>query len=150
MGVGLLTPIRQRRKPEESVLYRVLAGHLDTFLDRIEHDDTRAGLPFFVRRELRAFLDVASSREVSSACTARRAARTIWLPSRAPTWLSIPRRLWYHGPRAGPAASQRRRTTFLLGTVYRRVKTDEQNNKKRLHRWNSNGGWSFHGSIWMY
>ncbi len=57
MGVGLLTPIRQRRKPEESVLYRVLAGHLDTFLDRIEHDDTRAGLPFFVRRELRAFLE---------------------------------------------------------------------------------------------
>ena len=42
MGVALLTPIRQRRKPEESVLYRVLAGHLDTFLDRLEHADTRA------------------------------------------------------------------------------------------------------------
>ena len=45
-----------RRRPETSALYQVLAEHLEAFIARIESDDTRAGLPPFVKRELRAFL----------------------------------------------------------------------------------------------
>jgi len=38
------------------VLYRVLAEHLETFLDRTARDPQRAGLPGFVELELRRFL----------------------------------------------------------------------------------------------
>jgi len=38
------------------VLHRVLSAHLATFLARVEADETRAGLPRRVRRELTAFL----------------------------------------------------------------------------------------------
>jgi hypothetical protein len=55
--VGLLAPIRTRREPEKTVLYRVLADYLQTFLARAQADPDSAGLPAFVRRELRAFLD---------------------------------------------------------------------------------------------
>ena len=37
-------------------MYRVLAEHLETFLARVADDDTRAGLPRFVVRELRDFM----------------------------------------------------------------------------------------------
>ena len=47
----------QRRQPEETVLYRILAEHLETFLARIQSDESRGGLPRFVMRELRVFLD---------------------------------------------------------------------------------------------
>jgi hypothetical protein len=47
---------RQRRTPERTVLYQVLADNLETFLDRVGQDDSRT-LPRFVDRELRAFLD---------------------------------------------------------------------------------------------
>lgn len=50
-------PQRRRREPEKSVLYRVLAEHLETFLSRTSADETRGSLPRFVERELRAFLD---------------------------------------------------------------------------------------------
>jgi len=53
--VALSRPVRTRRKPEETVLYRVLAEHLETFLERT--DGERSGLPWFVRKELRGFLD---------------------------------------------------------------------------------------------
>ena len=43
------------RRPEESVLYGVVAGHLDTFLAR-QRERGRL-VPRFVERELRAFLD---------------------------------------------------------------------------------------------
>ncbi len=43
----------ERRRPEETVLYRVLRDHLATFLERVS--DT--SLPGFVVRELRDFLD---------------------------------------------------------------------------------------------
>ncbi len=39
------------------MLYRVLAEHLQTFLSRVQADPDDAGLPRFVTRELRAFLD---------------------------------------------------------------------------------------------
>lgn len=45
-----------RRQPETSTLYRVLAEHLEAFIARVESDETRAGLPSFVKRELRAYL----------------------------------------------------------------------------------------------
>jgi len=44
-------PRRRRRAPEEGVLYRVLAEHLETFLDL-----TADRLPGFVARELRKYL----------------------------------------------------------------------------------------------
>ena len=47
---------RQRREPERSVLYGVLREHLATFLARTE-EESGAGLPRFVRRELRRYLD---------------------------------------------------------------------------------------------
>ncbi len=45
-----------RRKPEEGVLYKLLAEHLETFLYQIDLDETRSSLPAFVRRELRDYL----------------------------------------------------------------------------------------------
>jgi len=50
-------PAYRPRRPEETILYQVLAEHLETFLARIDADETRAGLPRFVVRELRALLD---------------------------------------------------------------------------------------------
>ena len=47
---------RQRRTPERTVLYQVLADNLETFLERVAQNDFRT-LPRFVERELRAFLD---------------------------------------------------------------------------------------------
>jgi hypothetical protein len=55
--VSICAPVRQRREPEKTVLYRVLQEHLETFLARIEADETRGSLPRFVVRELRAFLE---------------------------------------------------------------------------------------------
>ena len=43
------------RRPEESVLYSVVAGHLETFLAR-QRERGRL-VPPFVERELRSFLD---------------------------------------------------------------------------------------------
>jgi hypothetical protein len=54
--VAVLTKIWRRREPEATILYRVVAEHLETFLGRIADDDTRAGLPRFVVRDLRDFL----------------------------------------------------------------------------------------------
>jgi len=48
-------PTYQRRQPEESVLYRTLEAHLDTFLARTSEQEG-GGLPSFVIRELRAYL----------------------------------------------------------------------------------------------
>jgi ribosomal protein S27E len=47
---------RERRRPEEGVLYQALAGNLETFLHRADGDGSRSGLPRFVGRELRAYL----------------------------------------------------------------------------------------------
>ncbi len=46
----------RRREPQDTVLYQLLAAHLETFLARIEEDGTRAPLPRFVVRELHDFL----------------------------------------------------------------------------------------------
>jgi len=46
----------ERRQPEKTVLYRVLAEGLETFLCHVHADPSRS-LPRFVERELRAFLD---------------------------------------------------------------------------------------------
>ncbi len=48
----------RRRRPEETVLYRAVQEHLNTFLERA---DARAGegrgLPKYVREEFRRYLD---------------------------------------------------------------------------------------------
>jgi hypothetical protein len=46
--------IYQPRGPEQSILYRVVAGNLDTFL--ANHQAEGRPIPHFVERELRAFL----------------------------------------------------------------------------------------------
>ena len=46
----------RRREPQDTVLYQTLAAHLETFLARLEDDDTRPPLPRFVVRELHDFL----------------------------------------------------------------------------------------------
>ena len=43
------------RDPAESVLYRVVSGHLETFLERQQRRDRL--VPRFVERELRSFLE---------------------------------------------------------------------------------------------
>ena len=43
------------RRPEETVLYGVVAGHLESFIARAEQRDRT--VPRFVERELRAYLD---------------------------------------------------------------------------------------------
>ncbi len=55
-GRGERGPARRRREPERSVLHRVLCEHLATFLARAE-EGSGPGLPRFVRRELRRYLD---------------------------------------------------------------------------------------------
>ena len=46
----------RRHEPEKTVLYKIIAGHLETFLagarEQYEH-----GLPKYVEKEFRAFLD---------------------------------------------------------------------------------------------
>jgi hypothetical protein len=48
----------QRRRPEETVYHRIVREHLETMLaEAREVSDSGAGLPFFVERELRAYVD---------------------------------------------------------------------------------------------
>ncbi len=49
-------PKYQRRKPEERVLYQVVAEHLATCLARVDADPDRTGLPSNVHRELNRYL----------------------------------------------------------------------------------------------
>lgn len=46
----------RRRRPERSALYQVLAEHLSTYLEQAALSSEGAGIPWFVRRELRSFL----------------------------------------------------------------------------------------------
>ena len=46
----------QRRRPEATVLYRIVQEHLATFLVRADADPGRPGLPRYVRREMGRFL----------------------------------------------------------------------------------------------
>ena len=46
----------ERRRPEETVLYQLVAEHLETFLAQVEAE-TGAGLPDFVKEEFEAFLE---------------------------------------------------------------------------------------------
>ncbi|MFQ5668804.1 MAG: transposase [Candidatus Binatia bacterium] len=55
-GIAGPGTVYRRRTPEKTVLYRVLAEHLETFL-QIVHADPSRSLPRFVERELRGFLD---------------------------------------------------------------------------------------------
>ena len=50
------TPRYQRRKPEETVLYQVVAEHLATFLAQIAADPDRTGRASNVRREFDRYL----------------------------------------------------------------------------------------------
>jgi len=50
-----LTGTYQRHQPEHSLLYQVLAEHLETFLQQARTSDH--ALPWYVERDLRAFLD---------------------------------------------------------------------------------------------
>jgi hypothetical protein len=49
-------PTYQRHHPEDTVLYRTLDRHLETFLARASDQGGGNGLPAFVTRELRAYL----------------------------------------------------------------------------------------------
>ncbi len=46
----------QRRRPEETVLYQLVAEHAETFFTQVEAE-TGAGLPDFVKAEFEAFLE---------------------------------------------------------------------------------------------
>ncbi|NNF96317.1 MAG: IS91 family transposase, partial [Halobacteria archaeon] len=46
----------ERRQPEQTVLYQLVAEHLETFLAQVEAE-TGAGLPDFVKEEFEAFLE---------------------------------------------------------------------------------------------
>jgi hypothetical protein len=54
-ATGPLTGTYQRHQPEHSLLYQVLAEHLETFLQQVRTSDHV--LPWYVERDLRAFLD---------------------------------------------------------------------------------------------
>jgi len=47
-------PLYSPRRPENTVFYRVLQAHLETFIERTETGDRE--LPGFVKDELRSFL----------------------------------------------------------------------------------------------
>ena len=52
-----VTPAYEPRSPERTPLYKVVQDHLLTFLERAEADPGSPGLPAFVEREFRGFLD---------------------------------------------------------------------------------------------
>jgi hypothetical protein len=52
----MVTPTYQPRDPSDTVLYRVIADHLETFLAGIDADPTGKGLPSYVREEFDAYL----------------------------------------------------------------------------------------------
>ena len=48
----------RRRRPENTVLYRVVQDHLESFLaEARERSEDGSGAPWFVERELRRFLE---------------------------------------------------------------------------------------------
>ena len=51
------THVRRRREPERGVLHQALLTHLETLLERTRAPDSGHGLPRFVERELRRYLE---------------------------------------------------------------------------------------------
>ncbi|MBL8805110.1 MAG: transposase zinc-binding domain-containing protein [Planctomycetes bacterium] len=49
--------VRRHREPERGVLHQALLTHLETFLERARAPDSGQGLPRFVERELRRYLE---------------------------------------------------------------------------------------------
>ncbi len=52
----MVTPAYQPREPSETVLYRVIAEHLETFLATVAADPTAKGLPAYVKEGFYAYL----------------------------------------------------------------------------------------------
>jgi hypothetical protein len=52
----MVTPAYQPRDPSHTVLYQVIAEHLETFLATLDADPTAKGLPGYVREEFYAYL----------------------------------------------------------------------------------------------
>jgi hypothetical protein len=52
----MVVPIYQPRDPSSTVLYQMVAEHLETFLSGIDADPTAKGLPSYVRDEFQAYL----------------------------------------------------------------------------------------------
>lgn len=52
----MVTPLYQPREPSETILYQVIAEHLETFLATLTADPTAKGLPEYVREEFYAYL----------------------------------------------------------------------------------------------
>ena len=50
-------PRYERRRPEQTTLYRLVQQHYETFVAAVEHAATGAGLPQFVKDEFDAYLD---------------------------------------------------------------------------------------------
>ena len=55
--MGGISAAYRRRKPEESVLYRVIQENLSTFLERAAGWGEGRGLPTYVRQEFERYLD---------------------------------------------------------------------------------------------
>ena len=49
-------PTFERRKPEDSILYKIVAENVETFLDMASAQDDKSSLPYFVRKEFEDFL----------------------------------------------------------------------------------------------
>jgi hypothetical protein len=52
----MVTPAYQPRDPSSTILYQVIADHLETFLATLDADPTAKGLPGYVREEFYAYL----------------------------------------------------------------------------------------------
>jgi len=50
-------PTYERRRPEDTVLYKVIAENLETFIAETEKDPNKKGLPQYVKNEFYRFLD---------------------------------------------------------------------------------------------
>ena len=80
-------PRYERRRPEQTLRYRLVREHYETFASEIERAAGGAGLPQFVKDEFDAYLDCgiprlrgggALLRTASCACAARAAHATYW------------------------------------------------------------------------
>ena len=56
----MVPPVYQPRDPSGTVLYQVIAEHLETFLATLATDPTAKGLPEYVIKEFYAYLPARS------------------------------------------------------------------------------------------
>src|SRR5215510_14197127 len=78
------------RDPSQTLLYQVVADHLETFLASLDAAPDAKGFPAYVQRAFYDYLSAASSRMVSSGWAVTPATRSCCSPSAASSGGFVP------------------------------------------------------------